>query len=94
MVRCDGRIVENVSDALLTSRVATSMLLPSPRCPCSDDMLMYGMQHIEDKYSAVIVTFILRVLNGMTVYVSINIYKLPDSEFRWARFHSIGRLSL
>ena len=27
--------------------------------PCSDNNRMYGMQHIEDKYSAVIVTFIL-----------------------------------
>ena len=28
--------------------------------PCSENILMYSMQHIEDKYSAVIVTFVLK----------------------------------
>ena len=28
--------------------------------PCGDNVLMYGMQHIEDKYSAVIVIFVLK----------------------------------
>ena len=48
--------------------------------PCSDNILVYGMQHIEDKYS-VIVTSVLRVIDDMTVYVFINGDKLPDSEF-------------
>ena len=60
--------------------------------PCSDNILMYGMQHIEDKYSAVIVTFVLRVIDDMTVYVFINRDKLPDSEFSWALSHSNGKL--
>ena len=37
--------------------------------PCSDNIRMYGMQHIEHKYSTVIVTF---VIDHMTVYVFIN----------------------
>ena len=52
--------------------------------PYSNNILMYGMQHIDDTYSAVIVTCVLRVLDDMTVYVFINGDKLPDSEFRWA----------
>ena len=60
--------------------------------PCSDNILMYGMEHIEDKYSAVIVTFVLRVIDDMTVYVFINGDKLPDSEFSWALYHSNGNL--
>ena len=59
---------------------------------CSDNILMYGMQHIEDKYSAVIVTYVLRVIDDMTVYVFINGNKLPDSEFSWALSHSNGKL--
>ena len=50
-----------------------------PIKPCSDNILMYGMQHIKDKYSAVIVTFVLGVIDDMTVYVFINGNKLPDS---------------
>ena len=53
---------------------------------------MYGMQHTEDKYSAVIVTFVLRVIDDLTVYVFINWDKLPDSEFSWALSHSNGKL--
>ena len=53
---------------------------------------MYGMQHIEDKYSAVIVTFVLRVIDDMTVYVFINGDKLADSEFSCALSHSNGKL--
>ena len=56
--------------------------------PCSDNIFM---QHIEDKYS-VIVTFVLRVIDDMTVYVFINVDKLPDSEFSWALSHSNGQL--
>ena len=46
-------------------------------------IILYGMQHIEDKYYVVIVTFVLRVLDDMTVYVFINGDKLPDSAFMW-----------
>ena len=53
---------------------------------------MYGMQHIEDIYPAVIVTFVLRVIDDMTVYVFINGDKLPDSESSWALSHSNGKL--
>ena len=53
---------------------------------------MYGMQHIEDKYSAVIVAFVLRVIDDMTVYVFINGDKLSDSEFSWDLSHSNGEL--
>ena len=61
--------------------------------PCSDNILMYGMQqHIEDKYSAVIVTFVFRVIDDMTVYVFINGDKLSDSEFSWVLSHSNGKL--
>ena len=35
-------------------------------------ILVYGMRHIEDTYYAVIVTFVLRVFDDMTVYVFIN----------------------
>ena len=59
--------------------------------PCSDNIRMYGMQHNEDKYSAVIVTFLLRVIDDMTVYVFINGDKLPDKEFSWALTHSNGK---
>ena len=58
--------------------------------PCSDNILMYGMQHIEDKYSAVIVTVVL--VDDMTVYVFINGDKLSDSEFSWDLSHSNGIL--
>ena len=60
--------------------------------PCSDNILMYGMQHIEDKYSTVIVTFVLRVIDDMTVYVFLNGDKLSDSEFSWDLSHSNGKL--
>ena len=53
---------------------------------------MYGMPHIEDKYSTVIVTFVLRVIDDMTVYVFINGDKLSDSEFSRALPHSNGKL--
>ena len=53
---------------------------------------MYGMQHIEDKYSAVIVTFVLRVIDDMTAHVFINGDKLPDSKFSRALSHSNGKL--
>ena len=58
--------------------------------PCSNNIRMYGMQHIEAKYSAGIVTFVLGVIDDMTVYVFINGNKLPDSEFSWALSHSNG----
>ena len=48
---------------------------------------MYGLQHIKDKYSAVIVTFVLRVIDDMTIDVLINGDKLPDSAFRLALSH-------
>ena len=53
---------------------------------------MYGTQHIEGKYTAVIVTFVLRVFDYMTVYVFINGDKLPDSAFKWALSHSNCKL--
>ena len=37
-------------------------------------------------------TFVLRVIDDMTVYVFINRDKLPDSEFSWALSHSNGKL--
>ena len=76
-----GVLSRSASDHLTTS---FPLLLVKP---CSYNILMYGMQHIEDKYSAVIVTFVLRVLDDMTVSVFINGDKLPDSEFRWALLH-------
>ena len=33
--------------------------------PCRKNILMYGMQHTGDKYSAVIFSFVLRVLDDM-----------------------------
>ena len=59
---------------------------------CSDNILLYGMQHIEDKYSVVKFYFVLRVLDDMTVYVFINEDRLPDSAFSWALSHSKGKL--
>ena len=53
--------------------------------PSSDNILM---QHIEDKYSAVSVTFVLRDIDDIIGYYD----KLPDSEFSWALSHSNGKL--
>ena len=60
--------------------------------PCRNNILMYGMQLIEDKYSVVIVTFVLRVIDDMTVYVFINGDTLPANEFSWTLSHSNGKL--
>ena len=44
--------------------------------PCNDTIF------IENKYSAVLFAYVLRVLDDRTVYVFINGDKLPDSAFR------------
>ena len=54
--------------------------------PCSDNIRMYGMQHIEDNYTAVIVTFVLRGIDDMTVYAFI---KAPnDTAYKRWNCHS------
>ena len=77
----------SASDHLATS---FSLLLIKP---CCDNIIMYGMQHIDDKHSAIIVTFVLRVLDHMTVYVFLNGDKLPDSACRWALCYTNGKLT-
>ena len=59
--------------------------------PCNDNILIYGMQHMKDKYSVVSVTFVFRFLYDMTVYVFINwLYSFSNCLKQWKQHHDVN----